>query len=69
MANGVVKRVVLDKGFGFIRESSGEKEYFFHRSSVKPHSSAFDTMQEGDNVRFEPGTGPKGPRAEEVFVD
>lgn len=68
MKQGTIKRLVRDKGFGFVREHDGNGEYFFHRSVVRPHASAFDTMNEGDSVTFEPGQGPKGPRAEEVVV-
>ena len=32
--NGTVKRLVSDKGFGFIRDEGGT-EHFFHRSSVR----------------------------------
>ena len=65
---GTVKRIVKEKGFGFLRAQNGDAEYFFHRSEVKPHSSAFDSMSEGDTVSFTPGNGPKGPRAENVTV-
>lgn len=61
--NGTVKRVVSDKGFGFIKDDSGDNEYFFHRSEVK---TGFENLQEGDRVTFEAGRGPKGPRAEDV---
>ena len=33
MANGTIKRLVKDRGFGFIRDDGGQ-EWFFHRSSV-----------------------------------
>jgi len=57
---GTVKRVVRDRGFGFI--SSGEgREIFFHRSSLQDLN--FDSLKEGDKVEFEVEDGPKGPRA------
>ena len=34
MATGTVKRVVSDRGFGFI-EAEDQKEYFFHRNSLE----------------------------------
>ena len=61
--NGTVKRLVSDKGFGFVAAADGS-EYFFHQSSC----AQFDTMREGQNVTFETGQGPKGPRAENVRV-
>ena len=61
--NGSVKRLVSDKGFGFVAAENGS-EYFFHQSSC----AQFDSMREGQAVTFEPGQGPKGPRAENVRV-
>jgi CspA family cold shock protein len=63
--NGTVKRIVRDKGFGFILASDGT-EYFFHNSSVS--GARFDELREGQSVTFEKGQGPKGPRAENVRV-
>ena len=34
MPNGTIKRLVRDRGFGFIRDDGGQ-EWFFHRSSVQ----------------------------------
>jgi len=34
VANGTIKRLVRDRGFGFIRDDGGQ-EWFFHRSSVQ----------------------------------
>jgi CspA family cold shock protein len=59
--NGTVKRVVRDKGFGFVASDRGD-EYFFHRSSC----ANFDDLREGQAVTFDAGQGPKGPRAENV---
>ncbi len=64
MAEGTIKRLT-DKGFGFI--SIGEdKDLFFHHSNVE--GVAFDDLREGQNVSYEPGQGPKGPRAENVRI-
>ena len=57
---GTVKRVIRDRGFGFIRSAEG-REIFFHRSSLQELN--FDTLKEGDTVEFEVENGPKGPRA------
>ena len=61
--NGTVKRLVRDKGFGFIGTDRGV-EYFFHRSACA--GNMFDELQEGQSVSFDVGEGPKGPRAENV---
>ena len=60
---GTIKRMVSDKGFGFIAAGDGT-EYFFHQSACT--STRFDDMREGQTVSFTVGQGPKGPRAENV---
>ena len=60
---GKIKRMLGDKGFGFIPGSDGT-EYFFHQSACT--STRFDEMREGQAVTFTVGQGPKGPRAENV---
>lgn len=62
MAQGTIKKIVAEKGFGFI---TGEKgELFFHRSSVE--GASFEQLREGQSVQYQEGQGPKGPRAENV---
>jgi CspA family cold shock protein len=63
--NGTIKRIVSDKGFGFILADDGN-EYFFHNSACR--DTRFDQLREGQSVTFEKGQGPKGPRAESVRV-
>lgn len=64
MATGIIKKVVADRGFGFIT-ADDEKEYFFHRSSMDP-SLDFDRLAGGERVEFEIESSPKGPRAAQV---
>jgi CspA family cold shock protein len=61
MAQGTVKKLVSDKGFGFISGDRGD--VFFHHSSVV--GGSFDNLQEGQSVEYEieQGKGGKGPRA------
>jgi CspA family cold shock protein len=61
--SGTIKRIVSDKGFGFVAASDGT-EYFFHNSACQ--GVRFDELREGQAVSFEKGQGPKGPRAENV---
>lgn len=63
--NGTIKRLVTDRGFGFILAGDGN-EYFFHNSACT--GIAFDQLREGQTVTFERGQGPKGPRGENVRV-
>jgi len=63
---GTIKRLVSDKGFGFVAAQDGT-EYFFHKSACV--GVRFDELREGQSVSFEKGQGPKGPRAERVQLD
>lgn len=64
MATGTIKRVISDRGFGFILGEDG-KEYFFHRDGLTP-SVDFDRLVGGESVSFEVESGPKGLRAVQV---
>ena len=64
MPQGVIKKLVMDKGFGFIAEEGSNKDMFFHVSSVE--EVTFEDLSEGQTVEYEVGQGPKGPRAENV---
>ena len=60
---GTIKRLMRDKGFGFLASQDGQ-EYFFHQSACA--DAPFSSLREGQAVTFEVGQGPKGPRAENV---
>jgi len=62
-AKGRVKKMVRDRGFGFIRGEDG-KEVFFHRSGM--NSGDYDAVEEGDTVEYVVQEGPRGARAEHV---
>ena len=64
MTTGTIKKVVADRGFGFIGADDA-KEYFFHRANLDP-SIDFDRLVGGERVSFEIEMGPKGPRAAQV---
>lgn len=63
LGTGVVDRFDEIKGFGFIRQSAGGSDVFFHQSSVRGVRPRV-----GDEVEFRLGEGDKGPRGEEVRV-
>ena len=63
--NGTIKRLMSDKGFGFVEATDGN-EYFFHQSGCS--GVQFDELREGQAVTFDEGQGPKGPRAENVTL-
>lgn len=67
---GTIKKLVKDRGFGFIGAEDG-REFFFHMSAVT--GTKFDALQEGQAVTFEiettgyPSKG-KALRASKVAV-
>ena len=67
MPQGTIKKLVQDKGFGFIQTSDGA-DVFFHHSVVA--DGGFDDLTEGQRVEFSVDSGPskggKGPRAASV---
>ena len=62
MPEGKIKKVIADKGFGFIEGERGD--IFFHFSALVGVS--IEALNEGDLVKYDVGQGPKGPRAENV---
>ncbi len=64
MTRGTVKKLIADRGFGFITGDDG-KDYFFHRSGVEP-TLDFDRLAGGERVAFEIEASPRGPRAVQV---
>ncbi len=64
MPQGTIKKVMADRGFGFIKGDQGE--LFFHHSEVQ--GVAFEDLHEGQNVEYQIGQGKKGPCATSVRV-
>lgn len=62
MPEGTVKKIITDKGFGFIEGERGD--IFFHHSALI--GVTIEQLREGQRVEYEEGHGPKGPRAENV---
>ncbi len=64
MPQGTIKKLVTDKGFGFIQGERGE--LFFHHSALE--GARIEDLRQGQTVEYEEGRGPKGPRAEKVKI-
>lgn len=64
---GRVKKILKDKGFGFIQPDDGSNDVFFHRSRLGPKVE-FEDLREGDEVQFQVRPGEKGPQAFDVRV-
>ncbi len=65
MPAGKIKKVLPDKGFGFI--SGGSTDLFFHHSALQ--GVAIEELGEGQTVQYEIGEGKKGPCAVSVRLD
>jgi len=63
MPEGTIKKLMTDKGFGFIK-TAGTKDLYFHSSSLQ--GVTLDQLQVGQKVSYTEGQSPKGPRAENV---
>ena len=61
---GSIKKVVPERGFGFIAAEDGQ-EYFFHRSGVDT-SLDFERLAGGEKVSFAVENSDRGPRARGV---
>jgi len=61
---GTIKKLVADRGFGFIAAEDGV-EYFFHRSGLD-RTLNFDSLQGGERVQFDVEQSQRGPRANRV---
>jgi cold shock protein len=66
VTTGTIKKVVADRGFGFITTADA-KEYFFHRNSLDS-TLDFDRLSGGEKVEFEIEQSDKGPRAGRVHA-
>ncbi|OGL95347.1 cold-shock protein [Candidatus Uhrbacteria bacterium RIFOXYB12_FULL_58_10] len=60
---GTIK-TLTEKGFGFITPEGGDKDVFFHMSSLSDLD--FNDLKVGDAVSFDVEDSDKGPRAVNV---
>ncbi|MCX7093578.1 MAG: cold-shock protein [Methylococcaceae bacterium] len=65
MATGTVKWFNEAKGFGFISPSDGSADVFVHFSAIAS-DGGFRTLAEGQAVKYDVESGPKGPQASQV---
>ena len=64
---GTIKKIVKQKGFGFIVPDDGTEDIFFHRGSLAPRTQ-FEDFNEGDTVQFQTRKGEKGPVAFDMKI-
>jgi CspA family cold shock protein len=54
MPKGTIRRLITDRGFGFIQTAEG-KDLFFHRSELE--GVDYSSLREGQEVEYEVGQG------------
>ncbi len=65
MPKGTIRRLITDRGFGFIKAEEEEEDLFFHRNDIE--GVEFSSLSEGQEVEFEKGQGRDGrPQAVKV---
>lgn len=64
MPRGTVKKLVAEKGFGFIAGERGD--LFFHHSELQGVS--IEELHEGQELEYAAGQGKKGPCAVSIRV-
>jgi len=65
MHTGKIKKLVRERGFGFISDTDG-REVFFHQSSLV--DAKFEDLSEDQAIEFEIEKSPKGPRAIDIKI-
>jgi CspA family cold shock protein len=58
MPKGTIKRLIFDRGFGFIQTEEQEEDLFFHRNELQ--DAQFSDLREGQEVEFEIAKGRNG---------
>lgn len=61
---GTIKKLIADKGFGFIAREGEAKDLFFHSKELS--GITFEELREGDKVTFEVIETEKGLAATKV---
>jgi len=63
MPEGKIKKLIADKGFGFIQAEEGG-DIFFHLSALE--GITIEELREGDLVEYAVEQSEKGPRARSI---
>jgi CspA family cold shock protein len=63
MPKGTIRRLITDRGFGFIRTERGEDLFFYHNEL---QGVDYNSLREGQQVEFEVEQGPDGSCAVRV---
>jgi cold shock CspA family protein len=60
--SGIIKKILLVEGFGFIKQENNKPDVFFHKSK----NSLFPNLKKGDLVEFDEVSSKKGMAAENI---
>ena len=69
MAQGTIKKLVSERGFGFIQldgAPDSDKDLFFHRNDVQ--GSGYAALREGDRVTYDEATDARRDRPKATNV-
>ena len=66
MAQGTVKWLNAEKGFGFIAQADGGADVFVHFTAIQ--ADGYRSLDENQTVEFDIVQGPKGPQADNVRI-
>lgn len=61
---GTIKKLVTERGFGFIAREGEAKDLFFHSKDLS--GVTYEELKEGDTLSFDVVDGEKGPSAKNV---
>lgn len=64
--NGIVKKKMTERGFGFIHADADGQDYFFHFTDLRPGHD-FNDIEEGSSVEFQVKREPSTDKAGAAF--
>ena len=65
-SKGTIKRIVSDKGFGFVAPAEGGKDVFVHASALQ--RAGVMQLAEGQTIWMDVVQGAKGPEATAIRI-
>lgn len=65
---GSIKKLVTEKGFGFVIDDETRGDIFFHAKDMGSRDLLFSDLKEGMRISYDRMDGPKGPRGVNVML-
>lgn len=63
---GTIKKIIQNRGFGFIDSEDQEEDIFFHQSNIQ--ETELSRLRLGQRVEYEIEDTPKGPQAVNITL-